>query len=277
MTLADRLSRPGRPFLELVRLCLVLVATLVLVTGCATLGEGDPTTDSSTGQLGSPRDGASPADVYVGLAGAYLTQGQLADALENGRKAVRADSRNSNAHYVLALIQQRLGQTEAAGASYRKALAVDERNPDAANAYGLFLCEQGRYEDADAYFRSALSNPLYQSRWLALHNAGVCRQRAGDTTGAEADFRAALRANPEFAPSLLSMGQVSYAKGVYLSARAYLQRYAAVAPHTAESLWLGVRTEQKLGDMAQMAEYSRQLRSQFPDSEQAGDLDVLAW
>jgi type IV pilus assembly protein PilF len=258
------------------RLPAVAVMALALA-GCATLPDRVPDDGSSTGQLGSASDGASPADVYIGLAGAYLAQGQLTDALSNGRKAVLTDARNSNAHYVLALVQQRLGQPESADASFRRALAVDQRNPDALNAYGSFLCEQGRYEDADGYFRAALSNPLYQSPWLALHNAGACRQRAGDLAAAETDFRAALRVNPEFAPSLLQMGQISYAKGIYLSARAYLQRYAAVAPHTAESLWLGIKTEQQLGDSGQMAEYSRQLRRQFPDSDQAGYLDGLAW
>lgn len=256
---------------------LAAIGLALALSGCATLPDDSRDDGASTGQLGSPRDASSPADVYIGLAGAYLTQGRLSEALANGRKAVMSDPRNSNAHYVLALVQQRLGQTEAADASFRKALSVDSRNPDALNAYGSFLCEQGRYEEADGYFRSALGNPLYQSPWLALHNAGACRLRAGDLAGAEGDFRAALRANPEFAPSLLEMGQISYAKGVYLSARAYLQRYVAVAPPTAASLWLGVKTEQQLGDRAQMGEYSRELRARFPDSDEAGYLDGLAW
>ena len=58
-------------------------------------------------------------------------------------------------------------------------------------------------------------------------------------------------------------------------ARAYLQRYAEVAQHTAESLWLGVRTENQLGDKDQMASYGLKLRAKFPDSEQAKYLQTI--
>jgi type IV pilus assembly protein PilF len=244
------------------------------LAGCQSTAMRDVDSDA-TGELASPTAQASPADVYIELAGAYLRQGQLSESLKNARKAVLVGPKNSNAHYMLALVQQRLGQVEAADAAYRKAVELDARNPDALNAYGSFLCEQERYDDADGYFRRALRNPLYQSPWLALHNAGWCRRKAGDNEGAETDFRAALRANPTFAPSLLSMGQLSFDKGVFLSARAYLQRYSEVAEHTAESLWLGVRTEKRLGDDDQSARYALQLRRQFPDSEQARYLQTI--
>jgi type IV pilus assembly protein PilF len=249
-------------------------AVLLALLGCGTQSVRE-VDGGATGELGSPTAQAGPADVYVELAGAYLRQGQLTEALRNARKAIIVDPRNSNAHYVLGLVQQRLGQSDRADEAYRKAIDVDPRNPDVLNAYGSFLCERGNYDEADGYFRRALENPLYQSPWLALHNAGWCRQRAGNPQAAETDFRAALRLNPQFAPSLLSMGELSFDKGVFLSARAYLQRYAEVAPVSAESLWLGVRTERQLGDGAQAARYAQKLRQQFPDSEQARYLQTI--
>jgi len=252
----------------------LVLATLLVLLGCQTQSVRE-VEGGATGELGSPTAQPGPADVYIGLAGAYLRQGQLTLALQNARKAVIVDPKSSNAHYVLGLVQQRLDQFDLADEAYRKAINIDPRNPDALNAYGSFLCERGRYDDADRYFRQALENPLYQSPWLALHNAGWCRQQAGDPVAAETDFRAALRTNPQFAPSLLSMGELSFDKGVFLSARAYLQRYAEVAPATAESLWLGIRTERQLGDAAQAARYSQNLRQQFPDSEQARYLQTI--
>ncbi|MCB1775186.1 MAG: type IV pilus biogenesis/stability protein PilW [Gammaproteobacteria bacterium] len=250
------------------------LALALVMAGCQTQSVRE-VDGGATGELGSPTAQAGPADVYIELAGAYLRQGQLTEALRNARKAVIVDAKNANAHYVLGLVQQRLGQFDLADEAYRKAIAVDPRNPEALNAYGSFLCDRGRYDDADSYFRQALQNPLYQSPWMALHNAGWCRQRAGDAGAAETDFRAALRTNPEFAPSLLSMGELSFDKGVFLSARAYLQRFAEVAPATAESLWLGVRTERQLGDATQAARYAQALRLQFPDSEQARYLQTI--
>jgi type IV pilus assembly protein PilF len=48
-----------------------------------------------------------------------------------------------------------------------------------------------------------------------------------------------------------------------------VQRYLAVNPATAEVLWLGVRTERKLGDSVAAATYARRVQAEFPDSEQA--------
>jgi len=255
----------------------LLLAILLAVGGCSKQStlKDDAGRADATGNIGSPLVGPSPADVYINLSAAYLREGRLTDAFMNAKKAVIVDPKSSNAHYVLALVYQRLGELDPADASYRKAVSLDPRNPAALNAYGQYLCERGKFDEADVYFRRALKNPLYGTPWIASHNAGSCAEMAGDLGRAEQDFRAALQVNPRFGPSLLSMAEISYKTTYYLSARAYLQRYAEVAPHTAESLWLGVRTENQLGDKDQMASYGLKLRSKFPDSEQAKYLQTI--
>ncbi|WP_164513313.1 type IV pilus biogenesis/stability protein PilW [Thiosocius teredinicola] len=253
---------------------LLLVVISVSLSACnkATVRDDDA---GATGDLGSPLVGPSPADVYIDLSAVYLQEGNLSEALTNAKKAVIVDPRSSNAHYVLALVYQRLGQMKAAGESFRKAVSVGPRNPVALNAYGSYLCKQKNYEEADKYFRRALANPLYSTPWLAWHNAGHCNELAGATGKAESDYRGALRTNPRFGPSLLGMAKLSFQGGNYLSARAYLQRYGEVAKHTPESLWLGVRTENQLGDKDQMASYSLKLKARYPDSEEAKFLQSI--
>jgi type IV pilus assembly protein PilF len=255
---------------------LAALALLVLfAAGCAQQPLRDAPSDGATGNLGSPLAQSSPADVYIELSAAYLQEEQFSEAFKNAKKAVIVDPRSSNAQYVLALVNQRLGQLEQAEEAYRKAVQLDPRNPAALNAYGSFLCDRQRYEDADGYFRRALQNPLYNTPWLALHNAGRCNEMAGDFVAAERDYRAALQINPRFGPSLLGMAQMSFRDENFLSARAYLQRYAEVAEHTAESLWLGIRTERQLGDQDLVATYSLKLKARFPDSEQAKYLQTI--
>jgi type IV pilus assembly protein PilF len=254
-------------------LAIALVA--VLAAGCQQGPVRDASGEGATGNLGSPLVRASPADVYIELSAAYLRDNNLSEAFKNAKKAVIVDASSSNGFYMLALVNQRLGQMEDADAAYRKSVSLDARNPVALNAYGSFLCNQKGYDEADGYFRRALSNPLYGTPWFAWHNAGGCKLMAGDREQAERDFRNALQTNPRFAPSLLSMAKLSFEEGNYLSARAYLQRYAEVSPHTAESLWLGVRTENQLGDKNQMASYGLKLRAMFPDSEEAKFLQSI--
>jgi len=246
----------------------VLAGSIVLLAGCASQGRIDGG-ESATGNLGSPVARASPADVYTELSAAYLRDNQLTEAFKNAKKAVIVDPSSSSAQYVMALVQQRLGQSKLADQAYRKATKLDPRNPVVLNAYGSFLCDRRDFAEADGYFRRALENPLYNTPWLAWHNAGSCKERAGDGAGAEVNYRNALQANPRFAPSLLGMAKISFEHENFLSARAYLQRYAEVARHSAESLWLGVRTENQLGDKDQMASYGMKLKARFPDSDEA--------
>ncbi|MDJ0739078.1 MAG: type IV pilus biogenesis/stability protein PilW [Gammaproteobacteria bacterium] len=253
----------------------LLVAAWLSIAGCQHQTVRDGSGQDATGNLGSPLVHRSPADIYIELSAAYLQEGRLEEAFKNAQKAAIVDPSSSNAHYMLALVQQRLGQTGAAEQAFVKAVSLDPRNPVALNAYGSFLCSQEKYPEADEQFRRALNNPLYNTPWLASHNAGSCIERSGDSDRAERDYRNALQLNPGFAPSLLAMARISVEQGNYLSARAYLQRYAEVAEHTAESLWLGVRTENQLGDADLMASYRLKLRAKFPDSDEAKYLQSI--
>ena len=168
----------------MVRVLLILFLAL-LAFGCKqqTLRDDGGAADT-TGNIGSPLVGPSPADVYIDLSGAYLRENRLTEAFMNAKKAVIVDPKSSNAHYILALVYQRLGETGSAEASYRKAISLDPRNPGALNAYGLFKCGQKEFDVADDYFRRALNNPLYATPWIASHNAGDCARQAGDLESA---------------------------------------------------------------------------------------------
>ena len=193
----------------------------------------------------------------------------MSEAFRNARKGLMLDDSSAPAHALLGLIHQRFGENEKADYHYRRAVKLEPHNPYALNALGSFVCSAGAYEEADGYFQRALGNPLYPTPWVALHNAGRCAERAGKLQQAETNYRAALRSDPQFAPTLLRMAHLSFESDNYLSARAYLQRFEQVGQHTADSLWLGLRIENQLGDRDQVASYSLKLRERFPDSEQA--------
>jgi ATP-dependent protease ClpP protease subunit len=55
-----------------------------------------------------------------------------------------------------------------------------------------------------------------------------------------------------------------------LQARAFLQRYTAVASPTASVLWLGYRIETALGDTSAAQEYGRRLKADFAVSTETG-------
>lgn len=211
---------------------------------------------------------SSPARLNVELGKAYIHEGDYKQAMTKLQRAVAQSPNYPEAHGTLAILHWRLGELDQAERAFREAISLDPKEPQFHNNYGVFLCERGRYEAAEEQFMQALANPLYETPEHAYTNAGLCALRAGNRDRAETHFRAALQRNPKFAPALLRMGEISYDKELYLQSRAYLQRYGEVAPPTAESLWLGVRAERKLGDRDAAASYALRLRSRFPDSEQ---------
>ena len=226
----------------------------------------------TTGALGSPVERRSAANVYVELGTAYLQEGVLSEALKNARKAIIVDPELAPAHNLLGIVYQRLGKTVLAGEHLAKAVSIDPYDPYALNALGSFECDQAKYDAAISRFKAALDNPLYPTPWVALHNAGQCSERQGNTANTEDYYRAALKRNPGFAQSLARMAHISAGKGQSLSVRAYLQRYAGISPLTADLFLLGVRAESVLGDAKQAALYAAELRKRYPTAKEIESL-----
>jgi len=243
-----------------------MFAILLVLGGCAgnaTRSDGE----DSTGSLGSSdQTGTGAGDIYVKLAVAYMKNGQMDIALQQAKKAVDIDPHSSGAQNAIALIYARLGEDGLAEQHYRMGITADPRDPYIHNAYGTFLCQRGRYDEAEQEFINALKNPLYQTPELAYTNAAVCTALGGNAERSDAYLSKALQTNPSFAPALLQVAKHNLNRGDYTNARYYLERFAAVAPHNAESLWIGIQIERALGDKNRAASYMLLLKSNFPDA-----------
>ncbi len=209
------------------------------------------------------------AETNVQLGLAYLQQGDLETALMKLQRALEQDPKLSSAHHSIAILYQRMGNDSLAEEHYKTALRLEPDAARAHNNYGQFLCLKRRYTEAEEHFTRAAGNPLYNSVAGALTNAGVCANRVPDVAKAERFFRQALEHDRDYAPALLQMARLTFNAGNYMSARAYLERYQNVATHNAESLWLGVRIEDALGDKDASSSYALLLKNTFADTRQA--------
>lgn len=249
--------------MSLNRLLIVLAISGLALAGCQSSGAvRDESGESVVPGAQSP----GKEQVYIELAAAYLQEGQLGVALAKAQQAIEINSRSSNAHNVLGLVYERMGETVKAEAEYQEALRLSPDNFFAHNAYGAFLCKQRRFAESDREFQAASTNPLNQNPWIAMNNAATCALERGDRAAAERQYREALQRNPRFAPALLRMARLSVDGGDYPGARQYLERFAVVAPATAESLALWVRVERQAGSRSKAASYERMLRERYPDS-----------
>jgi type IV pilus assembly protein PilF len=211
----------------------------------------------------------SATDLYVLKGVQYLENGRLDVALEDLKHAVELDDSNAEAHNALGVVYERLNQAEDAERQYQRALALDENHAAAANNYGRLLCTEGKYDQAMKRFQTVIDSKSYPTPWLALTNAGLCAKSRGLGADAENYLRKALESNPNFAPALLEMAKLSLENRNFLSARAFLQRFVSVVGPNPEALFIGVQTEQALGNGKDADAYRKKLQKLFPDSKEA--------
>lgn len=210
----------------------------------------------------------SPADVYVSLGIEYINRGMNDVALEKLQMALDVDRSSSNAHNVIAVLYDRLGERLLAEKHFEKAVKLTPTNSSAQTNYANFLCKNNQFGLADEHYNLAIRNPLYKQAVVALTNAGKCAWDAGNLEKAEDYYRKALQRNGRYSPALFMMAELKFERKKYLSVRAYLQRYREVARHTSASLWLGIQTEDKLGNSDGVASYILQLKEMHPDSNE---------
>lgn len=202
----------------------------------------------------------------------YIARGEYEVALDKLKRAIAYDKTYAPAHTVLGFLYETIDDDEMAAREYGEAVKYDPDGGDVNNNYGAFLCSRGNWNDAEPYFERALDDPFYNTPQLPLTNAGLCALNAGDLDKAEKYLRQSLEYDGDSPESLLAMSRLNYQKGQYLSARAFLQRYEAVASHTEESLEQAYRVEKELGDEELAERYRRLLMQQFPNSTAAKSL-----
>jgi len=237
---------------------------LALLSACATVGDGNGVDTEKR------RSEASRANAMLGIE--YLRTGNYEMSREKLLKALEIDPDNTDAHDAIAVLYEKVDEPKLAEKHYKRSLSINPDNPRAHNNYGQFLCFQGRYADAEKEFLRAANDAFYQTPSLALTNAGLCAARIPDEASAEKYYRQALERDPRYPPALLQMATLYYSRSEYLTARGYLERYQESGQHTAESLWLGIRTEYALNDHQAWGNYAVMLKNKFPNSSQAAEL-----
>jgi type IV pilus assembly protein PilF len=237
---------------------LLILFTLFFVVACSSTP--DESEESSR----------KAAETNTALGINYMERGQYEIALEKFKRAVAHDKTYAPAHTMLGTLYETIGELEKAGEEYKLAVHYAPENGDANNNYGAFLCSTGKSREAERYFLAAVDDPFYRTPGLAYSNAGSCALSGGDLDKAEAFLRQSLEYDDKLGSALLPMSVVSYRQGAYLRARAFLQRYEAVAETNEESLFLGYEIESKLGDRKSAEQYRIELLERYPGSIQAG-------
>ena len=254
---------PDGGYLLLIKQTLVLFALSFLLAGCASSQSNDSDEKS---------DSLKAAESNTSLGLEYMNRGQYEVALGKLKKAIDEDPGYAPAHTVLAVLYERLGEMKLAGKHYQKAYEADPSDGDVNNNYGVYLCQTGKEDKAIDHFLKALDDPFYSSPSVALTNAGSCALNTGKLTEAEGFLRRALKIEPGFPDALMYMAKLNFEQQDYLKSRAFVQRYEAVASHSAETLLLAYRIEIASNDRRSANSYKLRLETNYPSSDQTAEI-----
>jgi type IV pilus assembly protein PilF len=205
------------------------------------------------------------------LATAYFGEGQLETALDEVKLAINADSNSVQAYNLRGLIYSRLGDDRLAEESFRRALQIDGVDADTLHNYGWFQCQRQRYAEADALFGQALVVPRYRGVSRSLLAQGVCQARGGKLLEAERTLLKSMEADATNPSTAVNLAEVLYRRADYDRARFYIRRVNNQGDlASAQTLWLGMRIEQRLDNRNGVEELGARLRQRFPKSPEAG-------
>ena len=235
----------------------LLLAFAVLAAGCSSTGRDSRVSDKEAARF----------NVQLGMS--YMQRGDLEGAREKLERALQQDASLPAAHAALGILYERVGDSRRAQEHLQRATRLAPDDPNMLNNYGGFLCRRGEYREGIRHFELAAANAYYRTPEAALANAGVCARQIPDFEAAEGYLRRALDVNRNYAEALLQLADLSLERDRVLQARAFLQRYEAAGPATADTLALGYRIETAAGNSQAAQEYAVRLRKDFPDSREA--------
>lgn len=234
----------------------------------APMASGGTDTGPVIAEVGPPRERAR---VHTELAAAYYGRGNMAIALDELRVAVRADPSYAPAYNMLGLVHMDLKENGPAQQNFQRALQLAPGDPEVNHNYGWFLCQTQREDESLRFFMAAVRNPLYAAPQKSYALAGECALRRKRDGEAIDMFDRALRIDPTFLPAILSLATVRYRRDELADARDLIARFHRIIDPTAESTWLALRVERKLGDRAAEARFAEEMRRRFAGTREYQD------
>lgn len=255
------------------RPALWLLLLVAFLSGCA----------GSAGQLGGAAMPAEPvtdfdepenrkrARIRIELASGYFEQGQTTVALDEIKQALAADPNYAPAYNLRGLVYMRMNELVLAEGSFNRAVQLNPRDADAMHNLGWMWCQQGRLAPALEQFARALAVPTYSNAARTWMAQGVCQVRAGSNAEAEKSLTRAFELDANNPITMYNLARLQLLRGDALRAQFYVRRLNA-SPElvNAESLWLGLRVERRLGNQDGVRQLADQLRQRFPDSPERG-------
>ena len=253
------------------RLLIVLATALLAACAGTTAPSGDREIRTDSDQTDADRKAA----IRLELAQGYFSRGQFNTALDELKLAQQAKPDMREVVNLRGLIYGAMGEHQLAEEAFRRALVVYPNDSDTLHNYGWFMCQQQRWQTADSVFDQALAVSTYRAPARTLLAKGVCEARAGRLLVAEKTLTRAFELDPGNPAIAMNLSEVLYRNRELDRARFYVKRVNSQPEQTnAQSLWLQLRIERKLGRPQNVDDLAMQMRRKFPQAPETQSLDA---
>ena len=213
------------------------------------------------------------ARIRLELASSYFDEGKTTVALDEVKQVLGVDPTFPEAYNLRGLIYMRLDEPGQAEDSFKRALSYAPRDANVLHNYGWLLCQQRRYSESEKMFSQALSSPLYADKAKTFMAQGVCQARSGQKAEAEHSLLRSYELNPGNPITGYNLAMLLYQRADFKRAQFYIRRLNNSEFANAESLWLGVRVEHRLGDQVALGQLGEQLKKRFPQSRELASFE----
>lgn len=250
---------------------MLLLALVTMLSACAARTGGSGSTGSGAEPVTASDEpaGRRRARIRLELAVGYFQQGQATVALDEIKQAISADPSLADAYNLRGLVYMRLDDAGLAEDSFRRAIALSPRDANSLHNYGWLLCQQGRYGEAAQQFGQALAVPGYADRAKTFMAQGACEVRVGRLADAERSLAQAYELDAGNPMIGFNLASVLAQRQDWARSQFYVRPVNNGPAANAETLWLGIRVEQRLDNREAMARLGGQLQRRFPQSREA--------
>lgn len=256
-------------------LCLFLSLAAAGLSGCA---NNQGTSGPAAGKSDLVTESDEPesrrrARLRLELATGYFEQGQTNVALDELKQALIADPTYVDAYNLRGLVYMRLNDLPLAEDSFKRALAINSRDADVAHNYGWFLCQQARYPESFRLFAQAIANPTYPGQAKSLMTQGICQVRAGQRGEAEQSLTKSYELDAGNPLTGYNLSLLLFERSELVRSQFYIRRLNNSELANAETLWLGIKIEQKLNNQQVVQQLANQLKRRYGQSREAAAFD----
>lgn len=249
-----------------------LLCAVALLAGCAggtrTVGLQPQVIQGSSEPNPVPESARARSQAHLDLATSYLQAKHYQVALTEAQEAQTADPTYVAPYTLAGMAYAALNDQANAKTQYAKALAISPNDARVLHNLAWLECQDKQYAQADAHFAQALAAPN-PGRATTLLARGICQARAGNDDQAIATLKESQALDAGNPATLYNLAAIQYRRGDLTGARHNIRQLNNSTQANAQSLWLGVRVEHRLGDARAQQELAAQLQRRFGDSPEA--------